>query len=89
MAVGTRSSDVLRLVMKQGARLAAVGLAAGILGAFALTRLMIGLLFGVAPIDPATFAAVALLMMAVVFVACFVPARRGVRMDPMMALCYE
>ena len=89
MAVGARSSDVLRLVMKQGAHLAAVGLAAGILGAFALTRLMIGLLFGVTPIDPATFAAVALLMMAVVFVACFVPARRGMRMDPMAALRYE
>jgi len=66
-----------------------VGLAAGILGAFALTRLMIGLLFGVTPIDPATFAAVVLLMMAVVFVACFVPARRGMRMDPMAALRYE
>ena len=89
MAVGARSSDVLGLVMKQGAHLAAVGLAAGILGAFALTRLMIGLLFGVTPIDPATFAAVALLMMAVVFVACFVPARRGMRMDSMAALRYE
>src|SRR6516165_452561 len=89
VAVGARRSDVLRLVMRQGACLAAVGLGAGILGAFALTRLMAGLLFRVTPMDPAILAAVVLLMMAVVFVACFVPACRGMRMDPMAALRYE
>ena len=89
MAVGARRRDVLMLVMGQGARLAATGVAAGIVGAFALTRLMTSLLFGVAPTDPATFAAVVLLMMAAVLLACYVPARRAVRVDPMVALRYE
>ena len=64
MAVGANGSDVLKLVIGQGARLAAVGLAAGILGVFALTRPMTSLLFGVTPTDPATLVAVVLLMMA-------------------------
>ena len=89
MAVGARRRDVLKLVMGQGARLAAVGLAAGVLGALALTRLMASLLFGVTATDPATFATVALLMMAVALLACFVPARRAMRVDPMVALRHE
>jgi len=86
MAVGARRGDVLKLVMKQGAGLAAVGLGAGILGAVGLTRLMKSLLFGVAPGDPATVAAVVLLMMAVVLIACLVPAWRAMSVDPMVAL---
>lgn len=86
MAVGARRSDVLRLVMGQGVRLAVAGLAVGILGALALTRWMASLLFGVTPTDPATFAAVTLLMMAVVLLACLVPARRAMKVDPMVAL---
>jgi len=89
IAVGARRLDVLKLIMGQGARLAALGLTVGILGAFALTRLMTKLLFGVTPTDPVTFAAVVLLMMAVVLLACFVPARRAMRVDPMVALRYE
>ena len=89
VAVGARRRDVLKLVLGQGARLAAVGLAAGVLGALALTRLMASLLFGVTATDPATFATVALLMMAVALLACFVPARRAMRVDPMVALRNE
>lgn len=79
----------MKLVVGQGARLAVVGLAAGIIGAFALTRLMTSLLFGVTPTDPATLVAVVLLMMAVVLLACFVSARRAMRVDPMVAVRYE
>jgi putative ABC transport system permease protein len=89
MAVGAERRDVLRMVMGQGARLAALGVAMGILGAIALTRLMSSLLFGVTPTDPATFVAVVLLMVAVVLLACFVPAHRATKVDPMVALRYE
>jgi putative ABC transport system permease protein len=89
IAVGALRRDVLKLVMGQGVRLAAVGLAAGVLGALALTRLMASLLFGVTATDPATFATVAPLMMAVVLLACFVPARRAMKVDPMVALRHE
>jgi len=86
MAVGARRGDVLKLVMQQGAGLAAVGLGAGILGALGLTRLLKSLLFGVSPVDPATLAAVVLLMLAVVLMACLVPARRAMKVDPLVAL---
>ena len=89
MAIGADRRDVLTMVMGQGARLAAMGVTGGILGAFALTRLMGSLLFGVTPTDPATFAAVVLLMVAVILLACFVPARRATKVDPMVALRYE
>ena len=89
MAVGARRVDVLRLVVGQGVRMAAVGLTVGILGGFALTRLMTKLLFGVAPTDPFTFATVVLLMMAVVLLASWIPARRAMRVNPIIALRYE
>jgi putative ABC transport system permease protein len=89
MAVGARRSDVLKLVLAHGARLAAAGLAAGILGAFALTRLMTSLLFGVTSSDPATFAAMIILMAAVALLACYLPARRAMRVDPIKAVRYE
>jgi putative ABC transport system permease protein len=89
LAVGARRTDVLRLVLGQGARLAIAGLTAGVLGAVVLTRLMKSLLFGVAPSDPATLVAVVLLMAAVVLLACYVPARRAMQVDPMEALRYE
>lgn len=89
MAVGARRGDVLTLVMKQGVGLAVVGLSVGTLGALALTRLMKGLLFGVTPNDPATLAAVVLLMIAVVLMACLIPARRAMQVDPMVALREE
>jgi putative ABC transport system permease protein len=86
MAVGARRADVLKLVMGQAARLAGVGLAVGVVGAFGLTRWMTSLLFGVTPTDPGTLATVVLLMMGVVLVACLIPARRAVKIDPMAAL---
>ena len=89
MAVGARRTDVLRLVMGQGARLAAVGVAAGIVGALALTRLMASLLFSITPGDPVTFAAVIVLMIAVVLLACYMPALRAMRVDPIVAVRSE
>jgi len=86
MAVGASRGDVLKLVIGQGARLAAVGSASGLLGALALTHWMRSLLFGVGATDPETLAAVTLLMVTVVLVACFVPAYRAIRVDPLTAL---
>jgi putative ABC transport system permease protein len=89
MAMGARNKDVLSLVIQEGARLAAVGLGVGIFGALALTRFMKGLLFGVTPTDPTIFICVALLMTAVVLAACCIPARRAMRVDPLVALRHE
>ena len=88
-ALGAQRSDVLRLVLRDGAEIAFFGIAFGIAGALALTRLMASLLFEVKPTDPATFAGVAILLAFVVLVACYIPARRAMRVDPMVALRYE
>jgi ABC-type antimicrobial peptide transport system permease subunit len=89
MALGARMGDVLKLVLKSGMSLALIGAALGILGAFATTRLMSSLLFGVAPTDVVTFGVVSMTLIAVAFVACLIPARRATKVDPLVALRYE
>jgi predicted permease len=89
MALGARAPDVLRLVLGQGMRTAAAGLAVGIAASFALTRAMQSLLFGVRATDPLTLAGVALLFGAAALLANYVPARRATKVDPMVALRYE
>lgn len=89
MAVGARRSDVLKLVMGQGALLAAVGTAAGILGLLGFTRVMTSLLFDVTPTDPGAIVTATLVMMVVVLLACYIPARRAIRIDPTQSLRYE
>jgi predicted permease len=89
MALGAQGSDVLRLVLGHGARMAVVGVIFGIAAALGLTRLMANQLFGVTAHDPLTFVAVAIVLMLVALVACYLPARRAVHVDPMVALRHE
>ena len=89
MALGARHLDVLKLVVRQGMLLTVAGVILGLLGSFAMTRVMSTLLFGVTTRDPITFIGVAVLLSAVAFIACFVPARRATKVDPLVALRYE
>jgi len=89
MALGAQVSDVLKMIVGQGMLLALIGVAAGLIGALALTRVMSSLLFDVSATDPQTFIGVSLLLTAVAFLACYIPARRATRVDPMVALRYE
>jgi putative ABC transport system permease protein len=89
MALGASRLSVLSMVLGQGLRLTAVGLGIGLALALALTRLMTGILFGISPTDPATFMAILLLLGIIALLACYLPARRATRVDPMVALRYE
>jgi putative ABC transport system permease protein len=89
MALGAQPGDVFRLVVGEGMGIAAAGMAAGVLGALAVTRFLRTLLFETSPFDPATFVGVTLVLGSAAFAACYVPARRATRVDPMVTLRCE
>jgi putative ABC transport system permease protein len=86
MALGAQRLDVLRMVLKDGARMTLTGIILGVIGALALTRLMRTMLYGVRPTDPLTFVSVAALLGGIAMLACYVPARRATKVDPVEAL---
>ncbi|MGC1685956.1 MAG: ABC transporter permease [Candidatus Acidiferrales bacterium] len=89
LALGAQQKSILQMVLRQGLALAAAGTAVGLVCALIVSHLMAGLLYGVKPVDPLTFAGVALLLVGVALLACYIPARRAIRVDPIVALRYE
>ena len=89
LALGADRGSISRMVLRQGLRMAVAGTALGLAGALIVSRLMAGLLYGVSPADPATFAGVAVLLVVIALLACYIPARRAMRVDPMIALRYQ
>ena len=89
VALGAQRADVLQLILGQGVRLTLLGVAIGLIFAWALTRLLVSLLFRVSATDPATFVSISLLLLSIALLACFLPARRALAVDPMVALRYE
>jgi putative ABC transport system permease protein len=89
MAIGAQQRDVFKMVIGQGMLLALIGIAIGLIGAFALTRFMASMLFGVTATDPVTFAVIAILLIAVALLACYLPGRRATKVDPVVSLRYE
>jgi putative ABC transport system permease protein len=89
MALGANSGDVMKMIIREGSSIVVLGLAVGLAGAFGLTRLLASLLFGVGVSDPLTFAGVSILLAIVAMLACYLPARRATKVDPMIALRAE
>jgi putative ABC transport system permease protein len=89
MALGAQMSDVMKLVLRSGMAMALIGIGVGLTGAFALTRLIASLLFAVKPTDVVTFAIVSLSLLVTALIACYLPARRATKVDPLVALRYE
>lgn len=89
LALGADSKSILRMVLRQAIGLALAGAAVGLVGALIVSRSIAGLLYGVRPADPLTFAGVAVLLMGVALLASYIPARRAIRVDPLVGLRYE
>ena len=89
MVLGARTGDVLRLVVGQGVRLIAIGVALGLAGAYAAAHVLKSLLYGMSPTDPLTFVGISLLLLVVALLACWIPARRATKVDPLIALRHE
>ena len=89
MALGANRTDVLQLVVRQGMKMALIGLVLGLVGAFFVSRVLVGMLYGISPTDPLTFTGVSIVLLVVALLACLIPARRATRVDPIVALRAE